>query len=55
MAEVTRGNLEAPDEVISFPKITAKLVELGDLTVGDRGTHELKDLEGEWKLAPFVG
>jgi class 3 adenylate cyclase len=63
MAEVTRGNLDAPDEVIAFPKITAKLVELGDLTVGlmvsEPGwrwsEHNRPTVGGEWCQARHVG
>ena len=62
MAEVTRGNLDAPDEVITFPKITAKLVELGDLTVGLmvsepgwRWSSTIAQVGGEWCQARHVG
>jgi class 3 adenylate cyclase len=63
MAEVTRGNLDRPDEVIEFPKIEAKLVELGDLTVGllvsqpgwRWSEHNRPKVGGEWCQARHVG
>ena len=63
MAEVTRGNVDVPDEVITFPKITANLVELGDLTVGmfvaEPGwrwsEHNRPTVGGEWCQARHVG
>ena len=63
MADVPRGNLDAPDEVIEFPKITASLVELGDLTVGmivsEPGwrwsEHNRPKVGGEWCQARHVG
>ena len=63
MAEVTRGNLDAPAEVISFPKITARLVDLGDLTVGwfvaEPGwrwsEHNRPKVGGDWCQARHVG
>ena len=63
MAEVTRGNLDKPDEVIEFPKITASLVELGDLTVGrfvsEPGwrwsEHNRPKVGGEWCQARHIG
>ena len=63
MAEVIRGNLDTPDEVLEFPNITANLVELGDLTVGllvsQPGWRWSKDnrpkVGGEWCQARHVG
>lgn len=63
MAEVTRGNLDKPDEVITFPKITAQLVELGDLTVGLMvsapgwrwSEHNRPTVGGEWCQARHIG
>src|SRR5688500_11768914 len=63
MAEVTRGNLDAPDEVLEFPKITASLVDLGDLTVGLMvsqpgwrwSEHNRPKVGGEWCQARHVG
>ena len=63
MAEVTRGNLDAPAEVITFPKITAQLVDLGDLTVGlfvaEPGwrwsEHNRPKVGGDWCQARHIG
>lgn len=63
MPEVIRGNLDAPDEVIEFPRITTNLVELGDLTVGymvaEPGWRWSADIRpkvgGEWCQARHVG
>jgi class 3 adenylate cyclase len=63
MPDVPRGNLDAPDEVIEFPKIAASLVELGDLTVGmmvsEPGWRWSVDnrpkVGGEWCQARHVG
>jgi class 3 adenylate cyclase len=63
MADVTSGNLDAPDEVIEFPKIVARLVELGDLTVGYMisepgwrwSIHNKPKVGGEWCQARHIG
>jgi class 3 adenylate cyclase len=63
MADVIHGNLETPGEVITFPKIVAKLVELGDLTVGlmvsEPGwrwsEHNRPTVGGEWCQARHIG
>ena len=63
MADVVRGNLDAPDEVIEFPNIAVNLVDLGDLTVGlmvsEPGWRWSKDTRpkvgGEWCQARHVG
>jgi class 3 adenylate cyclase len=63
MTDVPRGSLDAPDEVIEFPKITARLVELGDLTIamlvsepGWRWSeHNRPKVGGEWCQARHVG
>jgi class 3 adenylate cyclase len=63
MAEVTRKSLDAPEEVITFPKMTASLVELGDLTVGlfvsEPGwrwsEHTRPTVGGEWCQARHIG
>ena len=63
MAEVMRKSLDAPEEVITFPKITASLVELGDITVGlfvsEPGwrwsEHNRPRVGGEWCQARHVG
>ncbi len=63
MADVIRANLDRPSEVIEFPRITASLVELGDLTVafmvsepGWRWSVDNKPkVGGEWCQARHVG
>ena len=63
MTDVPRGNLDVPNEVIEFPKIKAKLVELGDLTVGmlisEPGwrwsEHNRPKVGGEWCQARHLG
>jgi hypothetical protein len=63
MPDVTRASLDLPAEVIEFPKITAKLVELGELTVGllvsEPGwrwsEHNRPQVGGEWCQARHVG
>jgi len=63
MADVPRGNFDAPGEVIEFPKIKVSLVELGDLTVGlmvsEPGwrwsVHNRPKVGGEWCQARHVG
>jgi class 3 adenylate cyclase len=63
VADVIRGNLDAPDEVLEFPLIRAGLVELGDLTVGLfvaepgwRWSEHIKPrVGGEWCRARHVG
>jgi class 3 adenylate cyclase len=63
MAEVVSGNLDAPDERIEFPLIEARLVDLGDLTVGMMvsepgwrwSVHNRPTVGGEWCQARHVG
>ena len=63
MADVTRGNLDRPDEVIEFPNIEAKLVELGELTIGMLvsqpgwrwSLHNKPNVGGEWCQARHIG
>ena len=63
MADLIRANLDQPREVIEFPKITASLVELGDLTVGlfvsEPGwrwsVHNKPKVGGEWCQARHIG
>ena len=63
MADVPRGNLDVPDEVIEFPLIEARLVDLGDLTVGMMvsepgwrwSVHNRPKVGGEWCQARHVG
>ena len=35
MADVRWKSIESPDEVIEFPKVRARLVDIGDVTVGE--------------------
>lgn len=63
MPDVTRRSFDAPDETIAFPNIVAKLVELGELTVGmlvsEPGwrwsVHNRPTVGGEWCQARHVG
>ena len=63
MADVPRGNLDVPHEVIEFPLIEARLVDLGDLTVGMMvsepgwrwSVHNRPKVGGEWCQARHVG
>jgi class 3 adenylate cyclase len=63
MAEVLRGSLDHPDEVVEFPHVRTELVDLGDLTVGrmvnEPGWRWSKDVRptvgGEWCQARHVG
>ena len=63
MAEALRKNLDQPDDVIEFPGIKARLVDLGDMTVGHIvtevgwrwSTHVRPSVGGEWCQARHVG
>ena len=44
----------APDEIL-VSEITRTIAEASGLRFEDRGVRELKGLEGEWRLAAFVG
>ena len=63
MAEFLSKSLEAPDDVIEFPNIRARVVELGDLTVAElvsepgwRWSVDIKPtVGGEWCQARHVG
>ena len=63
MAEVLLKSLERPDDVIEFPRIRARVVELGDLTVAElvsepgwRWSVDMKPtVGGEWCQARHVG
>jgi class 3 adenylate cyclase len=63
MPDVVRANLDQPSEVIEFPRISASLVELGDLTVGlfvsqpgwRWSLHNKPNVGGEWCQARHVG
>ena len=63
MAEIVVKSLEAPDDVIEFPNVRARVVELGDLTVAElvtqpgwRWSNDMKPtVGGEWCQARHVG
>src|SRR5829696_9821271 len=56
MAEFHLKNFDAPDQVLRLPKLTAELVEVGELTVGHLVTqpgwrwseHVRPTVGGEW-------
>jgi class 3 adenylate cyclase len=63
MAEARAKNLEQPDQTIELPLFTAKIVEVGDFTVGyvvyqpgwRWSTHVQPSVGGEWCQARHVG
>src|ERR671914_554398 len=63
MAEARAKNLEQPDQTIELPLFTAKIVEIGDFTVGfvvhqpgwRWSTHFRPSVGGEWCQARHVG
>jgi class 3 adenylate cyclase len=63
MAEARAKNLEQPDQTIELPLFTAKIVEVGDFTVGyvvyqpgwRWSTHVRPSVGGEWCQARHVG
>jgi class 3 adenylate cyclase len=63
MADALLKSLEIPDDVIEFPGMDARIVELGDLTVGRLvsqpgwrwSTHVRPTVGGEWCQARHVG
>ncbi len=63
MAETRAKNLEQPDQTIELPLFTAKIVEVGDFTVGyvvyqpgwRWSTHVRPSVGGEWCQARHVG
>lgn len=63
MADFLLKSLERPDELIEFPRSRARLVDLGDLTVGEIvtepgwrwSTHVRPTVGGEWCQARHVG
>jgi class 3 adenylate cyclase len=63
MAEVTSKNFDRPDEVVDFPLIETRIVELGDLTVGLQTSlpgwrwsqHVKPTVGGTWCQARHVG
>ncbi|HET9437744.1 MAG TPA: adenylate/guanylate cyclase domain-containing protein [Gaiellaceae bacterium] len=63
MADVVSKNFDAPDDVVEFPKVRTRIVELGDLTVGELvsepgwrwSEHVRPIVGGEWCQARHVG
>jgi class 3 adenylate cyclase len=63
VAELRKKNLDRPDEVLRFGGLTARLVEIGDITVGhlvtEPGWRWSKDVRpivgGDWCQARHVG
>ena len=63
MADVLWKSIESPDEVIEFPKVRTRLVDIGDLTVGELvsepgwrwSEHVRPVVGGEWCQARHVG
>src|SRR5262245_26627172 len=63
MAESVSKSFERPDDVVEFPKIRSRVVELGDVTVGELSSepgwrwseHVRPTVGGEWCQARHVG
>jgi class 3 adenylate cyclase len=63
MAEALSKNFENPDDVVEFPLIRTRIIELGDLTVGELvsepgwrwSVHVRPTVGGEWCQARHVG
>lgn len=63
MAEVLHKSFADPDDVVEFPKIRSRIVELGDLTVGELvsepgwrwSEHVRPTVGGDWCQARHVG
>jgi class 3 adenylate cyclase len=63
MADAVFKSLEKPDNVIEFPEMRARIVELGDLTVGELvsqpgwrwSEHVRPTVGGEWCQARHIG
>ena len=63
MAEAVSKSFEKPDDVVEFPLIRSRIVELGDLTVGELvsepgwrwSVHVRPTVGGEWCQARHVG
>jgi len=63
MPDALSKSLEAPDSVVEFPGMRARIVELGDLTVGELvsepgwrwSTHVRPTVGGEWCQARHIG
>ena len=45
----------AGEDEILVSDLTRALASSAGLGFEDRGTHELKGLDGEWRLAAYVG
>jgi class 3 adenylate cyclase len=63
MPDLLSKSLESPDNVVEFPGMRARIVELGDLTVGELvsepgwrwSTHVRPTVGGEWCQARHIG
>ncbi|HEX4746452.1 MAG TPA: adenylate/guanylate cyclase domain-containing protein [Gaiellaceae bacterium] len=63
MADVVAKSFDRPDNVVEFPKMRARIVELGDLTVGELisepgwrwSEHVRPRVGGDWCQARHVG
>jgi class 3 adenylate cyclase len=63
MADVVSKNFDAADDVVEFPRVRTRIVELGDLTVGELvsepgwrwSEHVRPIVGGEWCQARHVG
>ena len=63
MADVVSKSFEKPDDVVEFPRVRTRIVELGDLTVGElvsepgwRWSEDVRPtVGGEWCQARHVG
>ena len=63
MADFLSKSFEQPDDVVEFPRIRSRIVELGDLTVGElvsqpgwRWSEDMRPtIGGEWCQARHVG
>ena len=63
MPDVVSKSFESPDDIVEFPRIRTRIVELGDLTVGELvsqpgwrwSEHVRPTVGGEWCQARHVG
>jgi class 3 adenylate cyclase len=55
MHETARMMAAADTDEILVSDLTRALAGATELRFEDRGTHALKGLDGEWKLAAYVG
>ena len=53
--EAARIMAAAAEDEILVSDLTRALAASAGLGFEDRGTHELKGLDGEWRLAAYVG